>query len=67
MDVEKACPRDPEHIRRKNAAIRHHDTGVDRAGLLPKSHSLVRLLDETDQLVRIFVSSIATAEKRRQK
>jgi hypothetical protein len=28
---------------------------------------LTPLLDETDQLIRIFVSSISTAEKRRDK
>jgi four helix bundle protein len=36
-----------------------------RASLLPKEAHLAVLLNETDQLIRIFVSSIATAEKRR--
>ena len=38
-----------------------------RAKLAPKNQNFPSLLDETDQLVRIFVSSIATAEKRRSK
>ena len=38
-----------------------------RAGLSTKSRVFTPLLDETDQLVRIFVTSIATAEKRRNK
>jgi four helix bundle protein len=38
-----------------------------RAGLSTKSRDSTPLLDETDQLVRIFVTSIATAEKRRNK
>jgi len=40
---------------------------IARAGLIPKNQNHPLLLDETDQLVRIFVSSIATAEKRRAK
>ncbi len=40
---------------------------IARAGLGPSNLNLKPLLDETDQLVRIFVSSIATAEKRRTK
>jgi four helix bundle protein len=36
-----------------------------RASLLPKETHLAVLLNETDQLVRIFVTGIATAEKRR--
>jgi four helix bundle protein len=36
-----------------------------RASLLPKEIDLSVLLNETDQLIRIFVTSIATAEKRR--
>ena len=38
-----------------------------RAGLSTKDRDFAPLLDETDQLVRIFVTSIATAEKRRNK
>jgi len=38
---------------------------IARAGLGPSNPNLKPLLDETDQLIRIFVSSIATAEKRR--
>ena len=40
---------------------------VIRAGLSQKNRDFTPLLDETDQLVRIFVTSIATAEKRRSK
>ncbi|HEY1123100.1 MAG TPA: four helix bundle protein [Haloferula sp.] len=40
---------------------------IKHADLAPQNYNLSPLLDETDQLVRIFVSSIATAEKRRQK
>ena len=40
---------------------------IARAGLGPANLNLNPLLDETDQLVRIFVSSIATTEKRRNK
>ena len=36
-----------------------------RAELLPNETGLTPILDETDQLIRIFVTSIATAEKRR--
>ncbi len=35
-----------------------------RSNILPEQ-KLTSLLDETDQLIRIFVSSITTAEKRR--
>lgn len=38
---------------------------IVRAALLPKGTDLAPILDETDQLIRIFVTSIATAEKRR--
>jgi four helix bundle protein len=38
---------------------------IARAKLLPTNSDLPQLLNETDQLIRIFVSSIATAEKRR--
>jgi four helix bundle protein len=38
---------------------------IARADLLPNEAALAPLLDETDQLIRIFVTSIATAEKRR--
>jgi four helix bundle protein len=38
---------------------------IARAKLLPTHSDLPHLLDETDQLIRIFVTSIATAEKRR--
>ena len=40
---------------------------IARAGLGLSNPNLNPLLDETDQLIRIFVSSIATAEKRRTK
>ncbi len=40
---------------------------IIRAGLAQNSRDPTPLLDETDQLVRIFVASIATAEKRRNK
>ena len=40
---------------------------IIRAELAPKNPDFPSLLDETDQLVRIFVTSIATAEKRRNK
>ena len=40
---------------------------IIRAGLAQKNGDSAPLLDETDQLVRIFVTSIATAEKRRNK
>lgn len=36
-----------------------------RANMLPESPAIPKLLNETDQLIRIFVTSIATAEKRR--
>ena len=38
---------------------------ITRAELLPNSDRLATLLDETDQLIRIFVSSITTAENRK--
>jgi len=38
---------------------------IVRAELLPKEAGLTPLLNEIDQLIRIFVTSIATAEKRR--
>jgi len=38
---------------------------IARAKLIPTKSDFPHLLDETDQLIRIFVSSIATAEKRR--
>jgi len=37
---------------------------IIRSNILP-DHKLTPILDETDQLIRIFVSSISTAEKRR--
>lgn len=36
-----------------------------RANMLPHSDSITHLIDETDQLIRIFITSIRTAEKRR--
>ena len=38
---------------------------IQRANLLPNNRLVADLLNETDQLIRIFVTSIATAEKRR--
>jgi four helix bundle protein len=38
---------------------------IRKAMLLPDSEQLLSLLDETDQLIRIFITSIRTAEKRR--
>ncbi len=38
---------------------------IARAELLQDDPNLAILLNETDQLIRIFVTSIATAEKRR--
>lgn len=38
---------------------------IKRAKMLPQSKEQATLLDETDQLIRIFVASIATAEKHR--
>ncbi len=38
---------------------------IDRAGIISNTDKLTPLLNETDQLIRIFVTSIATAEKRR--
>ncbi|RYD47499.1 MAG: four helix bundle protein [Verrucomicrobiaceae bacterium] len=38
---------------------------IARATLLSSDSELTKLLNEIDQLIRIFVTSIATAEKRR--
>ncbi len=38
---------------------------IRRSELLQNESAVAHLLDETDQLIRIFVASIATAEKRR--
>lgn len=38
---------------------------LDRAKLVPPGRDLSPLLDETDELIRIFVSSIATSKKKR--
>lgn len=38
---------------------------IQRAIMLPQASELPTILDETDQLIRIFVTSIHTAEKRR--
>ena len=38
---------------------------IDRAGLVSKDSNFPHILNETDQLIRIFVTGIATAEKRR--
>jgi four helix bundle protein len=38
---------------------------IIRAKLIPNETTVAHLLNETDQLIRIFVASIATAEKRR--
>ncbi|MES2921158.1 MAG: four helix bundle protein [Verrucomicrobiota bacterium] len=38
---------------------------IERANIIPKVEKLSPILNETDQLIRIFVSSISTAEKRR--
>jgi len=38
---------------------------IVRAGITPQNPDLPALLAETDELIRIFVTSIATAEKRR--
>jgi four helix bundle protein len=38
---------------------------IQRANMLPQTESLPHLLNETDQLLRIFITSIRTAEKRR--
>jgi four helix bundle protein len=38
---------------------------IARAKLIPANSELPHLLSETDQLIRIFVTSISTAEKRR--
>lgn len=38
---------------------------IQRAKMLPQATDISALLNETDELIRIFVTSIATAEKRR--
>jgi four helix bundle protein len=38
---------------------------IERAKLLPDHESVKRLINETDQLIRIFVTSIRTAKNRR--
>ena len=38
---------------------------IDRAAIISKIEKLNPLLNETDELIRIFVTSISTAEKRR--
>ena len=38
---------------------------IQRANLIPNTDSIASLLNETDQLIRIFVTSIRTAETRR--
>ena len=38
---------------------------IKRSNMLPQSNDLPHLLDETDQLIRIFITSIRTAEKNR--
>ena len=38
---------------------------IQRANLLPNNPLVADLLNQTDQLIRIFVTCIATAEKRR--
>ena len=38
---------------------------ISRAELLPNELTVADLINETDPLIRIFVTSIATAEKRR--
>jgi four helix bundle protein len=38
---------------------------IQRAKMMPKAAEIPPLLDETDQLIRIFVTSIRTAESRR--
>ena len=38
---------------------------IDRARLLRNDAHLVRLIGETDELIRIFVASIATARRRK--
>jgi len=40
---------------------------IERAKLISKTEKLTPLLDKTDLLIRIFVTSISTAEKRRTK
>ncbi len=40
---------------------------IERAKLIAKPEKLSPIIDETDQLIRIFVTSISTAEKRRTK
>jgi four helix bundle protein len=38
---------------------------IQRSKLMPQEKNLPHLLDETDQLIRIFLTSIRTAEKNR--
>ena len=38
---------------------------IERAAIISKAEKLNPLLNETDELIRIFVTSISTAEKRR--
>ena len=38
---------------------------IERAAIISKAEKLNPLLNETDKLIRIFVTSISTAEKRR--
>ncbi len=40
---------------------------LDHAKLTPEGRSITPLIDETDQLIRIFVASIATARRNRDK
>lgn len=40
---------------------------LDHAELTPEGRSITPLIDETDQLIRIFVASIATARRNRDK
>ena len=40
---------------------------IRKADLLPQAKNLPEFLDETDQLIRIFITSIRTAEKNRDK
>ena len=38
---------------------------IERAAIISKAEKLNPILNETDELIRIFVTSISTAEKRR--
>lgn len=40
---------------------------LEHSGLVPSGRSIDELIDETDQLIRIFVASIATARRNRDK